>query len=72
VVIAGAFLLPSIIEVSAEFPAVVLWKFRMASFGMQLIMWTTFGLVFGIVAERALRSERPLLAIRLRDMTHAT
>jgi predicted cobalt transporter CbtA len=72
VVIAGAFLLPSINEVPAEFPAVVLWKFRMASFGMQLIMWTTFGLVFGFVAERALRSERPLVAVRRRDIPYAT
>ena len=49
-----AWLLPGIDEVPDEFPAVVLWQFRVASFGMQLIMWTTFGLVFGILAERAL------------------
>ncbi len=71
-VIAGAGLLPSVNEVPAEFPAVVLWQFRIASFGMQLIMWSTFGLVFGIVAERALRSERPLIGERRRELPYAT
>ena len=67
VVIAGAFLLPSINEVPAEFPAVVLWQFRVASFGMQLIMWTTFGLIFGFVAERALVAEQLFLTTRPRE-----
>jgi Probable cobalt transporter subunit (CbtA) len=49
-----AWMLPGIDEVPDEFPAVVLWQFRVASFGMQLIMWTTIGLVFGALAERAL------------------
>jgi hypothetical protein len=38
--------------VPAEFPAVVLWKFRIASLGAQAIMWTTLGVVFGASAER--------------------
>jgi hypothetical protein len=59
-------------EVPATFRAVVLWQFRMAFLGMQLIMWTTFDLVFGIVAERTLRSERPFIALRRRDMPYAT
>ena len=71
-VVAGAFVLPRINEVPAEFPAVVLWQFRMASFGMQLIMWTTFGLVFGIVAEHALESERPRVALRRHDLPYPT
>jgi predicted cobalt transporter CbtA len=49
--------LPGINEVPNEFPAVVLWQFRVASFGMQLLMWTTIGLVFGVLAERALASD---------------
>ncbi len=53
-VIVVASLLPAINEVPEEFPAVVLWNFRIASFGMQLIMWSTFGLVFGGLTERAL------------------
>lgn len=47
-------ILPGINEVPDAFPAVVLWQFRVASFGMQLIMWATIGLVFGALAERAL------------------
>lgn len=45
--------LPGIDEVPDTFPAVVLWQFRVASFGMQLIMWATIGLAFGALTERA-------------------
>jgi predicted cobalt transporter CbtA len=47
-------LLPDINEVPDQFPAVVLWRFRIASLGIQLIMWATFGLLFGVLAERVL------------------
>jgi predicted cobalt transporter CbtA len=46
-------LLPGIDEVPDDFPAAVLWQFRGASFGMQVVMWSTIGLVFGILTERA-------------------
>ncbi|HUN53222.1 MAG TPA: CbtA family protein [Candidatus Sulfotelmatobacter sp.] len=48
-------LLPDIDEVPAQFPAVVLWRFRMASFGIHAVLWTTLGLVFGWLAERGLQ-----------------
>src|SRR5215472_4354835 len=54
VVVAVGLVLPAINEVPAEFPAVVLWRFRIASLGAQLIMWTTLGLLFGALAERVL------------------
>ena len=54
IVAAAALLLPVVNEVPAEFPAVVLWKFRVASLGAQFIMWTTFGLLFGGLTQRAL------------------
>jgi hypothetical protein len=54
IVVAAGLLLPVINEVPAQFPAVVLWKFRMASLGAQFIMWTTLGVFFGISTERAL------------------
>jgi len=54
VVIVVGLALPPVNEVSAEFPAVVLWQFRIASAGAQLIMWTTIGLLFGALAERVL------------------
>jgi predicted cobalt transporter CbtA len=54
VVVVGGLSLPRVNEVPAEFPAVVLWRFRIASLGAQLIMWTTIGLLFGALAERVL------------------
>lgn len=51
--IAAAWL-PGVNEVPAEFPATVLWQFRLSSLGMQAVMWTTLGLGFGLLAERAL------------------
>ncbi len=51
--IVAAGVLPTINEVPRGFPAVVLWRFRVASFGMQAMMWTTLGLVFGALTERA-------------------
>lgn len=53
VMIAAALLLPAVNEVPEEFPAVVLWKFRMASLAAQLILWTTLGLLFGALTQRA-------------------
>ncbi len=53
IVLVGAaqFLLPDLNEVPANFPATVLWKFRVASLGMQAVLWTTLGLLFGRLAE---------------------
>lgn len=47
-------LLPSINEVPENFSAYVLWNFRVATFGMHIVVWTVLGLLFGWVAERAL------------------
>ncbi|WP_423834979.1 CbtA family protein [Streptomyces manipurensis] len=47
-------LLPGIDEVPAGFPASLLWEFRLASLAVQTVLWATFGLVFGFLAERAL------------------
>lgn len=67
VIILVACILPGINEVPDEFPAVVLWHFRIASLGMQLIMWTTIGLVFGALAERALSNHGGRIAISRRQ-----
>ncbi|GAU03244.1 membrane protein [Burkholderia stabilis] len=56
IIAAVQFGLPSINEVPAAFPAAVLWKFRVAAIGMQAIMWTTIGLLFGAWVERSERS----------------
>ncbi|WP_043300601.1 CbtA family protein [Pseudomonas sp. M47T1] len=50
-----ASLFPTINEVPETFSADVLWKFRTSSLGIQLVLWTTLGLVFGPVAERLLQ-----------------
>ncbi|MER6314560.1 CbtA family protein [Streptomyces sp. NPDC001581] len=47
-------LLPGINEVPASFPAALIWDFRLASLAIQTTLWTTFGLAFGYLAERAL------------------
>jgi predicted cobalt transporter CbtA len=53
VVMAGvALALPNVNEIPEDFPATVLWQFRIASLGGQLIMWTVLGLLFGVAAER--------------------
>jgi hypothetical protein len=54
VLVAGQVLHP-INEVPEDFPATVLWRFRIASLGMQAVLWATFGLLFGELTERSLR-----------------
>jgi len=52
VIVTVALALPGVNEVPEQFPADVLWQFRIASFGAQLMMWTVIGLVFGAWADR--------------------
>jgi Probable cobalt transporter subunit (CbtA) len=50
--------IPNVVDAVTEddvtFPPTVLWSFRMASLGLQVVMWTTIALVFGVLAERLL------------------
>jgi hypothetical protein len=46
--------LPAVNEVPGDFPAVVLWRFRIASLGTQAVLWATLGLLFGALTERSL------------------
>jgi hypothetical protein len=48
------YALPEINEVPERFSAVVLWRFRVASLGIQAVLWTTIGLLFGALTERSL------------------
>ena len=57
VLVIADLLLPPVSEIPDGFPAVLLWRFRIASLGMQAIMWTTIGLLFGALTERALASQ---------------
>jgi MFS family permease len=54
IIVLAQVILPDINEVPDQFPAVVLWRFRVVSVGIQLILWATFGLLFGVLAERVL------------------
>jgi hypothetical protein len=56
IIVIAQILLPDINEVPDQFPAVVLWRFRVVSLGIQLILWATYGLLFGVLAERILSS----------------
>ncbi|GAB2728040.1 CbtA family protein [Streptomyces bullii] len=51
--LAYAFL-PAYDNVPSEFPATLLWQFRLAALAVQATLWTAFGLIFGALAERAL------------------
>lgn len=52
------YALPTVNEVPERFPAQALWMFRLDSFGIQLILWSGIGLVFGALTERSLSSDR--------------
>ena len=66
VVIAAGLLLPTIDEVPDAFPAVVLWKFRIASMGAQMLMWGTLGLAFGALVEKFVPVQRATTRVATR------
>jgi hypothetical protein len=49
--------LPAVNEVPDTFSAVVLWRFRLASLGIQSILWMTIGLLFGALTQRNLAAQ---------------
>lgn len=49
--------LPAVHETPTGFPADVLYRFRLASLGIDATMWLTIGLGFGALAERLLAPE---------------
>jgi predicted cobalt transporter CbtA len=52
--------MPGINEVPDTFPPTLLWRFRLASLGTGLVLWTIIGAGFGVLTERA---ERRLAAV---------
>ncbi|NYF80056.1 putative cobalt transporter CbtA [Granulicella arctica] len=48
----SAYFLPVVDEVPAGFPASLLWKFRIASWETQVVLWSLLGLLFGWLTER--------------------
>jgi cell division protein FtsL len=57
VITIAMLILPPVSEVPADFPATTLWNFRLTSLGIEAILWTALGLVFGVLAERQLVSK---------------
>jgi predicted cobalt transporter CbtA len=61
--------LPRINETPDGFSATALWDFRIASLGMQFVMWAVIGLLFGWLTERAMArdvtiGQRPRIVVR--------
>ena len=54
VIAAAELVLPAVHETPQGFPADVLYRFRLASLGIDLTLWTTIGLGFGAAAQRLL------------------
>jgi hypothetical protein len=51
-------LLPALDEIPRDFPASVIWHFRVATLGTHAVIWATLGLGFGALAERFLAKAR--------------
>ena len=43
-----------------DFPAGLLWDFRLSSLGTQVVLWTGLGVIFGLLCERANGKKAPL------------
>ncbi|MFB7933855.1 CbtA family protein [Streptomyces sp. NPDC056039] len=59
--LAFAFL-PVVNEVPSDFPAAVLWRFRLSALAIQVTLWGAFGLVFGELAQRLLNPKPAMLS----------
>jgi len=70
VVVSAGIALPSISEVPRDFPATTLWEFRQAAVGVQLVVWSTIGVVFAATAQRVIVG-RPWLPSRARRSSAA-
>jgi hypothetical protein len=63
VVAAAMLILPPVNEVPAGFPATTLWNFRLASLGLEAVLWVALGLIFGALAERLMAQVRNPVAV---------
>jgi len=61
VTLVAAFM-PAVSETPKDFPATVMWQFRVAAIGIQAVLWAAFGLLFGYLAERVLAPRATLTA----------
>lgn len=49
----GYVSLPGVNEVGEDFPATLLWEFRLSSLATQATLWLVLGLAFAFLTERA-------------------
>jgi hypothetical protein len=59
IVAATMLILPAVDEVPAGFVATTLWKFRLASLGINSVVWLTLGLAFGALTQRQMAPHAP-------------
>jgi hypothetical protein len=62
VVAAGYLLLPPAEPAPPGFPATLLWDFRIASLGTQIVLWTTLGLAYAALLHHRTRDREPARA----------
>lgn len=57
----GYVLLPGVNEVADDFPATLLWNFRVASLAETTTLWVSLGLAFAALTEFASRGSTPVV-----------
>ncbi|AEF38800.1 CbtA family protein [Hoyosella subflava] len=57
----GYLALPTFDDVPGDFPATLLWDFRVASFVSTAVLWASLGVAFAVLSERAARKQRLLV-----------
>ncbi|MFD3746716.1 CbtA family protein [Nocardia sp. NPDC058633] len=57
----GYVLLPGVNEVADDFPATLLWNFRVASLAQTTTLWVSLGLAFAALTEFASRRSTPVV-----------
>jgi hypothetical protein len=63
VVAVAELILPAVHETPRGFPADVLWRFRVASLGINAVLWASIGLGFGVLAARLIEARAPREAV---------
>ena len=64
VIAIAQYALPTVNEVPENFPADLLWRFRITSIGLHAVLWTVIGLGFGALAEHSMAGYRPVVRAR--------
>ncbi|MDP2710183.1 MAG: CbtA family protein [Solirubrobacteraceae bacterium] len=59
-----ALALPGFQEIPADFPAPLIWEFRLSSLGTQAVLWASLGIGYGIAMWRAAASKASAAIVR--------